>query len=293
MSESLKRVSMVLLALAITLGLSGVLTLETTNSAKADNKKVNICHATSSETNPWEAINIKENDKNHDGHVKDFPYNGPVYGEGSPKGLEGKPTKEGDAWCEDNAPEPPEEPEFKYNFTFDKVWEGDKIDESKVDVKLSFTYKKDTVTINEGEYAKVKKNAELTNLAEEVTGFPDNCTYTTDLPTSYIAFKKEKNEVELRALTDNGKKPMVDTLVVTNTVECEDEPTNPVTPEGGTETPVTPAGPTTPTQVTATPTGAVDAGAGANLVASLAGLMSSAAVVAAGVFLRKFSVVSL
>lgn len=67
-----------------------------------DNDKENICHATSSETNPYEAISVADNNNTHDGHVNDFPYNGPTKDNG-------QPTKDGDQWCEDNAPKPPEE----------------------------------------------------------------------------------------------------------------------------------------------------------------------------------------
>ena len=62
--------------------------------------KHNICHATSSESNPWEAISIADNNHSHDGHVRDYPYNGPVKDNG-------QPTKDGDKWCEENAPKPP------------------------------------------------------------------------------------------------------------------------------------------------------------------------------------------
>lgn len=68
------------------------------------NDKENICHATSSETNPYEAISVADNNNTHDGHVNDFPYLGPVKDNG-------QPTKDGDQWCEDNAPKPPEEEE--------------------------------------------------------------------------------------------------------------------------------------------------------------------------------------
>lgn len=65
--------------------------------------KVNICHATSSESHPWEAIQI--DDDAYDEHISlhgDFDYDGELKDNG-------KPTKDGNEWCEDNAPEPPEE----------------------------------------------------------------------------------------------------------------------------------------------------------------------------------------
>lgn len=65
-------------------------------------EKHNICHATASESNPWEAISIADNNHAHDNHIKDYPYQGPTKDNG-------QPTKDGDAWCEENAPH--EEPE--------------------------------------------------------------------------------------------------------------------------------------------------------------------------------------
>ena len=64
-------------------------------------EKVNICHATSSESHPWEAIEI--NKSAYDTHIEhgDFPYEGPLKDNG-------KPTKDGNAWCEENTPEEPE-----------------------------------------------------------------------------------------------------------------------------------------------------------------------------------------
>ncbi len=61
--------------------------------------KVNICHKTSSEQNPWNAIQVSENGwGGHSGHNKDFLYGGPVK-------QNGQPTNDGDEWCEENAPE--------------------------------------------------------------------------------------------------------------------------------------------------------------------------------------------
>lgn len=61
--------------------------------------KINICHTTGSETNPWQALNIDQSDwPSHQGHG-DFLYNGPV-------GANGKPTTEGEDWCKNNIPTP-------------------------------------------------------------------------------------------------------------------------------------------------------------------------------------------
>lgn len=70
------------------------------NQSEHQTKK-NICHATASESNPWEAISVASNNHTHDNHTKDFAYTGPVKDNG-------QPTKDGDAWCEENQPK--EEP---------------------------------------------------------------------------------------------------------------------------------------------------------------------------------------
>lgn len=62
--------------------------------------KINVCHKTSSETNPYNAIRVAE-EGYLNGHPDDFLYTGPV-------DDKGKPDKEaGDKWCEDNVPQPP------------------------------------------------------------------------------------------------------------------------------------------------------------------------------------------
>ena len=57
--------------------------------------KENICHKTSSQSHPWEAVNV--NIGSHSNHLEDFPYNGPLKDNG-------KPTNDGDEWCEENVP---------------------------------------------------------------------------------------------------------------------------------------------------------------------------------------------
>lgn len=68
--------------------------------------KVNLCHQTSSEQHPWEAIQVDMSAwQTHVDQHGDFLYAGPVKDNG-------KPTKDGNQWCADNVPQPeePEEP---------------------------------------------------------------------------------------------------------------------------------------------------------------------------------------
>lgn len=70
-------------------------------SGKAEAAKENICHATGSVTNPYEAINVAENNSTHDLHLADFPYEGPEEQNGHPDNDKAVSDK----WCEDNIPE--------------------------------------------------------------------------------------------------------------------------------------------------------------------------------------------
>lgn len=98
-----------------------VFTLSIANAAPT---KDNICHATASESNPWEAISIADNQDNHDGHVKDFPYNGPVKTNGQP--VNDKLISDG--WCEDNAPvvtpDEPVDPKDPQECPAGQFWRG-------------------------------------------------------------------------------------------------------------------------------------------------------------------------
>ena len=61
--------------------------------------KVNICHQTSSETNPWEAIQVNESAvQSHLDEHGDFLYDGPTDDKGKPD------KEESDQWCGDNQP---------------------------------------------------------------------------------------------------------------------------------------------------------------------------------------------
>ena len=74
------------------------------SSAIADEEsgdKVNICHSTSSEQNPWNAIQVDEDALPAHYEHGDFLYEGPVKDNGKPDNDDGQ----ADQWCEENAPE--------------------------------------------------------------------------------------------------------------------------------------------------------------------------------------------
>ncbi len=63
---------------------------------------INICHKTSSEHNPYEAIQVDDNGYLN-GHPSDFLYLGPL-------SENGHPSKDADDWCKNNVPVPPTPP---------------------------------------------------------------------------------------------------------------------------------------------------------------------------------------
>ena len=75
-----------------------------------DEDKVNICHETSSEQNPWQAIQVAEQGWNgHSGHDDDFVYAGPTKENGKPDNKDGN----ADEWCAGHVPteDPQDDPE--------------------------------------------------------------------------------------------------------------------------------------------------------------------------------------
>lgn len=66
-----------------------------------EGRKINICHQTGAEKNPWEAIRINasawDGGPDHKGHG-DFLYEGPI------DEANQQPTKDGNLWCADNNP---------------------------------------------------------------------------------------------------------------------------------------------------------------------------------------------
>lgn len=70
-----------------------------THTAVAGNDKVNVCHKTGSENNPWITQQVNANELQSHLDNGDFLYNGPV----NPQN--GQPTNDGDQWCEDNIPQ--------------------------------------------------------------------------------------------------------------------------------------------------------------------------------------------
>lgn len=152
-------------------------------------------------------------------------------------------------------------------FQFEKVWTGDQVDAS--DVVVEFTADDDfSWTLGVDEPVQVAPGeTQLTNVKEVVSGLPENCTYTSDLPSEIMAPNTGYDD-----LTNTF------TLTVTNEVDCEEEGEV--------------LGEQTPT-ATPVPVGGVNTGAGgASNVSSVAilGLISSAAAVGFGLY--RFKVLS-
>jgi len=80
---------------------AAVVLLFATTVFATQNPKINICHATSSEENPYNAIRVDDDGhwNGHDDHEGDFLYEGPVR-------ENGHPTRDGDEWCEEQGEDP-------------------------------------------------------------------------------------------------------------------------------------------------------------------------------------------
>lgn len=83
--------------LAVPLAAIGIVGIASATGNHHQQEKLNVCHLTESEKNPWVAIQIGEDVlEDHLGHG-DFLYKGPTF--------HGKPTLLGKKWCQDNIPE--------------------------------------------------------------------------------------------------------------------------------------------------------------------------------------------
>lgn len=91
-------------SLLVLMALSGSLAYYQIAVATRDpeTQKMNLCHKTSSPTNPWEAVSVSVNANNHFDHHDDYTYAGPTKENGQPVN---KPDS--DQWCEDNVPPTP------------------------------------------------------------------------------------------------------------------------------------------------------------------------------------------
>lgn len=103
-SSILKLASFLFLAFSLTYVVANSLSVQTVkaeNEEQGGNEKVNVCHTTDSQENPWNAIEINESAlQSHLDHG-DFLYEGPVKDNGKPNNGDGQ----ADQWCENNAPE--------------------------------------------------------------------------------------------------------------------------------------------------------------------------------------------
>ncbi len=117
LARQVKSVFSLVLALA--------LILPTTMGVFAQNEeKVNVCHLTSSEENPWVVQSVNANQLQSHLDNGDFLYNGPV-------DDDGKPLKDVDGiWCAENVPDPAPEPAL---LTIQKVIINDNEGTAEVD----------------------------------------------------------------------------------------------------------------------------------------------------------------
>src|SRR3990172_12770078 len=76
--------------------------------------KVNICHATSSESHPYEAKQVDDDGDwhGHQSHPGDFLYFGPTKEDGKPDNED----HQADEWCENNVPTDGEQCDEGYHF---------------------------------------------------------------------------------------------------------------------------------------------------------------------------------
>jgi hypothetical protein len=170
----------------------------------------------------------------------------------------------------------------RYTFKFVKAWKGDSVNLDNV--KVTFKVGNLTWVLGQDGPVEVVPGTTLQPITEEVTGLPNNCTYKSDVPSSYTVFKNYLNGTAPRSLlideaAENGAvaSDKLEELVVTNTVTCKKESTNGDGQVLSGSTPVN--------QVTVTPVGGADAG-GAGYVAAL-GLFGSSITAALGYVLRR------
>jgi hypothetical protein len=177
-------------------------------------------------------------------------------------------------------------PQDEYFFQFAKEWQGDTKEVDLTKLGVSFVADGDFKwTLGVDAAVKVEPGeTTLTNVKEVITGLPETCTYTSDLPSTVAAPENLELYGENKTLT----------LTVTNTIECEEDKDDkkpvPVVPTDDkdkkeVETRVVTAVETREVTQVVAPVGAVDAGVGA--VAHVAGLFSSLTAVGAGLVSRK------
>jgi hypothetical protein len=167
-----------------------------------------------------------------------------------------------------------------YYFQFAKEWAGDKINLDNVDV----TFKIGDISWKIGDLpVAVEPGQTLEPISEVVTGLPENCEYTSDLPTSFTIPGNIEEEVRRETFYENGE---TYTLTAVNTVNCEEVIPEEDTPQVlGQTTTSTPTVAATTTQVTATPVGGVSAGAGGSNsnISAIFGLFGSMLALGAGI----------
>lgn len=311
MKQIIIKVSSFMTGIVLIAGMSSGLTSAQQNQNNAVNDKITICHST--QPNPSQGGG---------GGPQNNPYNVLSVDMNAADGIAGNQQGQGDHYAEHNGPlfnntgqnywgdiippipgvhnglnwtaagqaiynnectyTVPETPKKHHKFQIVKAWDGDTIDLSNVSV----TFYIDGKAWQPGDKPlPVKPGSVLSPLTEEVTGLPENCTYTSDLPESYtVPGNIIQSDASLTRIA--VKKPIVHTLNVTNTVDCEEGGRGGEDPAPTTTT-TTPSGHVLGAQVSATPTGAVNAGGGMDTSALLAGMAMSTLLIGGGVLFRK------
>jgi hypothetical protein len=134
----------------------------------------------------------------------------------SPPKNDNTPELSNITFCWNDEDEEPEE----YFFQFDKDWDGDveEVDLDALEVAFFVDGKLFWTLGVDGPVPVIPGETTLTNVKEVVTGLPAQCTSTADvLPAETLTAPEDENDVYGE---DNTF-----TLVVTNTIECEDDTT--------------------------------------------------------------------
>ena len=280
--------------------------IKSTASAKKpnpNNNKVTICHRHNSVYNPYNQESVSESAINGIGngdHYKE--HQGPLASSLTvAQQLKNNKTEWGDIipplagfhnglnWTAEGQTIYNNNCNYVDYFKFDKKWTGDQVNTENLDV--SFKIGETTWNLGDSPII-VKPGQTLAPITEEVSGLPEECTYTSDVPGEYKipGYNDDLYDGRLSTVYD-GPMPTgkVHVLEVTNNVDCEETEGRGSDDSSTTTTVVeTKEEP----QVAKTPVGPVNAGGGGasqtNSNVAILGLIGSFLTTAVGL-LRKFN----